>query len=115
MLYLIYRQDTSELNRVFNSAISLFGTPKLIVSDRGMVNGQVERYVRTVLNMIRVESNNKKSTWSDSLSQTQLVLNITKQKITQYSPLYLLIGTNAINPVIHMLNREVPFENSSPN
>lgn len=142
LLYPIYRQDASELKRVFNSAMSLFGTPKLIVCDRGRMfeasaftswisemgceihyitpemhhsNGQVERYVRTVLNMIRVESNSKNCTWSDSLCKIQLVLNITKQKTTQYSALYLLIGTNATTPVIRALIRDVAVENSSPN
>ncbi|XP_045540500.1 uncharacterized protein LOC106713478 [Papilio machaon] len=78
-------------------------------------NGQAERYVRTVLNLIRVESNNKKSTWSDALCKIQIMLNITKQKTTQYSALYLLIGTNATTPIIHALVRDVAMENSSPN
>lgn len=142
LLYPMYRQDTSELKRVFSSAVSLFGAPKLIVCDRGRMfeasaftswvaemgcvihyitpemhhsNGQVERYVRTVLNLIRVESNNKKSVWSDALCKIQLVLNVTKQKTTQYSALYLLIGTNATTPVIRALVRDVAVEESSPN
>ncbi|XP_045534538.1 uncharacterized protein LOC123721114 isoform X1 [Papilio machaon] len=78
-------------------------------------NGQAERYVRTVLNLIRVESNNKKSTWSDAFCKIQIMLNITKQKTTQYSALYLLIGTNATTPIIHALVRDVAMENSSPN
>ncbi|KAJ0169643.1 hypothetical protein K1T71_014828 [Dendrolimus kikuchii] len=77
-------------------------------------NGQVERYIRTILNMIRIESNNKNSSWSDSLCKIQLVLNMTKQT-TQYSALYLLVGTNAISPVIRALIRDVAIEGSSPN
>lgn len=142
LLYPMYRQDTNELKRIFYNAISLFGTPKLIVCDRGRMfeasafiswvseigsaihyitpemhhsNGQAERYVRTVLNLLRVESNNKKSTWSDALCKIQLVLNITKQKSTQYSALYLLIGTNATTPVIRALIRDVAVEDPSRN
>ncbi|CAK1587372.1 unnamed protein product [Parnassius mnemosyne] len=74
-----------------------------------------ERYVRTVLNLIHVESNNKKSIWSDTLCKIQLVLNITKQKTTQYSALYLLNGTNATTPVIRALVRDIAIENSSSN
>ncbi|CAF4832278.1 unnamed protein product [Pieris macdunnoughi] len=142
LLYPMYRQDTNELKRVFDSAISLFGTPKLIVCDRGRMfdasaftswvsemgcdihyvtpemhhsNGQAERYVRTVLNLLRIESNNKASTWSNALGKVQLVLNVTKQKTTQYSALYLLIGTHAATPVIRALVRDVAIDNSSPN
>lgn len=35
LLYSLYRQDFDELKRVFSNAISLFGTPTPIVSDRG--------------------------------------------------------------------------------
>ncbi|CAF4831682.1 unnamed protein product [Pieris macdunnoughi] len=142
LLYPMYRQDTNELKRVFDRAISLFGTPKLIVCDRGRMfeasaftswvsemgcdihyvtpgmhhsNGQAERYVRTVLNLLRIESNNKASTWSNALGKIQLVLNVTKQKTTQYSALYLLIGTHAATPVIRALVRDVAIDSSSPN
>ncbi|KAF9420133.1 hypothetical protein HW555_003546 [Spodoptera exigua] len=142
LLYALYRQDTTELKRVFENAISLFGVPKLLVCDRGRMfeassftgwvvelgcdihyvtpemhhaNGQVERYVRTVLNLIRVESDNKNTTWSDALCKIQLVLNITKQKTTQLSALNLLIGSDATTPVIRALIRDVAVENAQPN
>lgn len=94
LLYPLYRQDTDELKRVFTNAISLFGTPALIVTDRGRMfessgfqnwvsglgcathlitpgmhqeNGKAERYCRSVLNMLRVEVNNKGNSWSDTL------------------------------------------------
>lgn len=35
LLYPIYRQDVSELKQAFIQAVSLFGVPKLIVTDRG--------------------------------------------------------------------------------
>ncbi|CAG9123135.1 unnamed protein product [Plutella xylostella] len=142
LLYALYKQDVSELKRVMTNAVSLFGSPKLLVADRGRMfesceftkwtndlgcevhlitpemhqaNGQAERYIRTVLNMIRIESRNNKSSWSQNLWRLQLVINITKQKTTQRSPLNLLIGTDATTPVIRALIRDVAVEGSQPN
>lgn len=142
LLYPMYRQDADDLKRVFNSAVSLFGVPRLIVCDRGRMfesssfvkqitdlgsdihyitpemhhaNGQAERYIRTVLNMIRLEVSNKNVCWSDYLWKLQLVLNITKQKTTKHSALNLLIGSDTTTPVIRGLVRDVALENSSPN
>lgn len=142
LLYPMYHQDTNELKRVIDNAISLFGVPKLIVCDRGRMfeassftnwisdlgceihyitpemhhsNGQAERYVRTVLNLIRVDSNIKDKCWSDSLGKIQLVLNITKQKTTQSSALNMLIGIEATTPVIRNLVRDVAIDSSPSN
>lgn len=142
LLYPIYRQDVSELLRTITNAISLFGVPKLIVTDKGRMfesstfikflsemgstlhnitpemhhsNGQVERYARTVLNMIRIEVNYRAASWSESLWKLQLTLNITKQKTTQASALNLLVGTSATTPVIQSLIRDMAVEDSGPN
>lgn len=142
LLYPIYRQDVGELKRVLVQAISLFGVPKLIVADRGRMfvsnefvswiselgsdihyitpemhrsNGQVERYMRTVLNMLRIEVNHKNSSWSDTLWKLQLVLNMTKRKTTQASALNLMIGIEATTPVIRALIRDVAIEDRTPN
>nr|XP_012151311.1 PREDICTED: uncharacterized protein LOC105663895 [Megachile rotundata] len=78
-------------------------------------NGQVERYCRTVLNMIRVEANFRQEAWSDVLWKIQLTLNLTKQKSTQYSPLNLLTGNEAVTPIIPSIVRDVALEGKSPN
>ncbi|KAJ2937541.1 hypothetical protein O0L34_g19049 [Tuta absoluta] len=78
-------------------------------------NGQVERYVRTVLNMLRIEVNHKNAAWPETLWRLQLVLNITKQKTIQASPLHVLIGTEATTPVIRSLVRDVALETTTPN
>lgn len=138
----MYRQDSDELKRVFSNVVSLFGTPNMIICDRGRMfessafqdwvsglgsslhfitpgmhheNGQVERYCRTVLNMLRVEVGNKGSKWSDLLWKVQLTLNITKQTTTQTSPLQLLVGIEATTPVIRTLVRDVALSNTNPN
>lgn len=142
LLYSLRKQDTDELKRVFTNAISLFGTPALIVTDRGRMfessgfqdwvsglgcathlitpemhqeNGQAERYCRSVLNLLRVEVNHKGINWSDTLWKIQLTLNITKQATIQVSPLQLLIGVEATTPVLRALVRDVALENSHAN
>lgn len=142
LLYSLYRQDAEDLKRVFTNVISLFGTPQLIVSDRGRMfecnsfqswiselgckfhfitpemhheNGQAERYCRTVHNLIRVEANNKGAEWSDALWRVQLILNLTKNAATNESPLKLLVGIDATTPVLRSLVRDVALENTSGN
>ncbi|XP_049885762.1 uncharacterized protein LOC126380418 [Pectinophora gossypiella] len=138
----IQRQDFSELQRVCKNVISLFGTPRLIVCDRGRMlecaafkswmqvlgvelhyitpemhqaNGQVERYVRTVLNMLRIEVTYKKRQWADELWQLQLILNLTMQKTTQSSALNLLVGHESATPAIRALVRDVAQAPSAVN
>lgn len=142
LLYPIYSQDSTELKRVITNAISIFGTPYLIVCDRARMfesadftsfasnfgihlhyitpemhqsNGQVERYCRTVLNMVRVEVNHKSQTWSNVLWKLQLTLNITKHKTTQTSALNLLIGVESTTPAIHALVRDIAVEGTNAN
>lgn len=142
LLYPMYRQDVEELLKVFTNAISLFGVPKLIVTDKGRMfesskftsfvseigssihfitpemhhaNGQVERYARTVLNLIRIEVNRREAAWADTLWRLQLTLNITRQKTTQAFALNLLIGCEGVTPVIQALVRDGAAENTSPN
>ncbi|KAL0810648.1 hypothetical protein ABMA28_010755 [Loxostege sticticalis] len=142
LLYPMYRQDSNELKRHVTNAISLFGAPKLIVADRGRMfqsaefldwvrdmgcevhlitpemhqsNGQVERYCRTVLNMIRIEANHRQQKWPSVIWKIQFVLNITRHRTTQYSALNLLVGIDAATPLIRSLVRDVALEGSSPN
>lgn len=70
-------------------------------------NGQAKRYIRTVLNLIRVESHNKDVVWSDSIVKIQ-------QKTTQSSAMNLLIGTDATTPVIRALIRDVAVDIAGP-
>lgn len=141
LLYPMIKQDADELQSCFYNAISLFGTPKLIVCDKGRMfessqfqgwvkemgsnihfitpqmhseNGQVERYCRTLLNMLRVEAA-KNNQWSTSLWKLQLVINSTKQKTIQTSPLQLLIGIEGTTPLIRTLVRDVALDKTHPN
>lgn len=87
----------------------------LITPEMHQSNGQVESYCRTVLNMVRIECNHRKQSWSTVLWKLQLVINITKHKTTQDSALNLLIGIDAATPLIRSLVRDVAIEGSSPN
>ncbi|XP_075985165.1 uncharacterized protein LOC142982527 [Anticarsia gemmatalis] len=87
----------------------------VITPEMHQANGQAERYMRTVLNMLRIQANYKQLEWSETLWKLQLVLNITRQKTTRASPLNLLIGTESTTPVVRALVRDVAIEGSAPN
>ncbi|CAK1585049.1 unnamed protein product [Parnassius mnemosyne] len=142
LLYSLRRQDTDELKRAFTNAVSMFGSPRLLVADRGRMfesaafqdmvssfgsdihfitpnmhheNGQAERYCRTLLNLLRIEVNHRGQSWSDVLWKTQLILNSTKHSTTNMSPLQLLIGSDTSTPVIRALVRDVAIDIATPN
>jgi transposase InsO family protein len=66
-------------------------------SPRG--NGQVERYVATVINMLNSTCNGS-SDWPSALWKVQQSANTTLQKSTGFTPVRLLIGCNANIPSI---------------
>lgn len=105
LLYPMFRQDTDELKQHFTTMVSLFGTPKLIVTDRG----RMFQCFKALILLIGSR------TWPAVLLRLQLILNITKRKTTQYSALNLLIGTEAATPLIRSLIRDVTVEGSSGN
>ncbi|KAL4709763.1 hypothetical protein ACJJTC_004599 [Scirpophaga incertulas] len=142
LLYPMYRQEADELKRHFRNTVSLFGAPKLIVADKGRMfqssdflsfvkdmgceihfitpemhqaNGQVERYCRTVLNMVRIEVNFRQNDWPSVIWKIQIILNVTRHRTTQTSALNLLVGIDAATPVIRNLIRDVALEGTSPN
>ncbi|XP_038221969.1 uncharacterized protein LOC119839641 [Zerene cesonia] len=118
----------------------MFGTPSLVVTDRGtnfssnqvqslftelhiehhMVatgtprgNGQVERYVGTVINMLTT-SLNELSEWPNVLWKVQQSLNTTVQKSTGFSPMRLLIGQEGNTPSIQARLSEVIDDSIQP-
>jgi hypothetical protein len=105
--------------------ISCFGTPKVVIMDSGTnfhnlsvckffddhniqyhfitpdihrASGQVERYMRTIMNLIRIETT-VRSEWPSVLWKIQLVLNTTVQKAINMSPLRALIGVESTTPL----------------
>ncbi len=116
----------AETQQAFQTFIGSFGTPRVIVSDSGTnfhnlslcrfldelcieyhfitpdvhrANGQVERYMRTLMNLIRIETR-VRSEWPNVLWKIQLVLNTTVQKSTNTTPMRALMGLETTTPLI---------------
>jgi hypothetical protein len=116
----------AETQKALQLFISCFGTPRVVVMDRGTnfhnlsvckffdewgiqyhyvtpdvhrANGQVERYMRTIMNLIRIETR-VRSEWPNVLWKIQLVLNTTIHKSTKMTPLQILIGIDSSTPLI---------------
>lgn len=115
-----------ELIPIIRETITMFGTPSLVVTDQGsnftsneirnlfqelqiehhMIatgtprgNGQVERYVATVINMLNtLTSDDNMLDWPNGLWKVQQSINTTIQRSTGFSPLRLLIGVDANIP-----------------
>ena len=69
-------------------------------------NGQVERYVSTIINMLSTLCN-EPSDWPNELWKVQQSINTTVQKSTGFSPLRLLIGVEANTPLVQAKLNEV--------
>ncbi|KAJ8705933.1 hypothetical protein PYW07_010710 [Mythimna separata] len=122
-----------ELVDILRNSLTDFGTPSLIITDRGtnfcsrqlrelfdswqvrhhMIatgtprgNGQVERYVSTITNMISTSCTDV-SDWPSVLWKVQLSLNTTIQKSTGFSPMRLLLGRTSNIPCIQAQLDEV--------
>jgi transposase InsO family protein len=130
-LFLIPMQTLSgpETCKNLETYLSIFGITRRLICDRGTNftdhcvkellsmlqikqhliaksaprgNGQVERYVSTVLDTLRVEID-EKSEWASSVLKLQTVLNNSVQKTTGFTPIYLLTGHSDGNPDIRTL------------
>lgn len=99
--------------------VTLFGAPTRVIADQGRcfankdfrefcdtskinlhlistgssrANGQVERVMSTLRNMLTAVELNKDKTWQQAIGDIQLALNCTMNRVTKSSPLELLIG-----------------------
>lgn len=127
--------NAQELVPLLRDTITLFGTPSKVLTDRGtnfnsnqirslfrelqiehhMVatgtprgNGQVERYVATVIDMLNTACSGS-SDWPSGLWKVQQSINTTVQKSTGFTPIHLLVGCNANIPCIQAYLNDVPI------
>lgn len=119
LLHHSFHINSESTIKALKSCVSLFGSPTRIIADQGRcfsskefkdfceshniqlhliatgssrANGQVERVMSTLKNMLTaVETKNERS-WQEALGDVQLAMNCTVNRVTKISPLEMMFG-----------------------
>jgi len=70
-------------------------------------NSQVERYNRTLHNLLRTLENEQKKRWPEHIHELTFMYNCTPHSSTGYSPYYLFFGRNPKLPIDNILGMTV--------
>ncbi len=78
-------------------------------------NGQVERFNRTLLQMLKTLTERQKSNWKDALNKLIFAYNCTRCDVTGFSPFQLLFGRSPKLPIdaLFGLNSDNNFQSYS--
>lgn len=126
-------------DRIFNDFALKFGLPARIHHDQGgefqnrlfsqlkkncgvlgsrttpyhpQGNGQVERFNRTLLQMLKTLTDKEKTNWKESLNKLIFAYNCTKSEVTGFSPFYLLFGRSPRLPIDLLFGLSSDAENT---
>lgn len=112
---LICDRGTNFTDKLVKTLLSELGIQQhLIAKSAPRGNGQVERYVGTVLNLLRTQISDK-TEWPNVIQKLQTTLNTTVQKTTGFSPVYLLTGVEGNSADIKSLTECIALTNNVPN
>ena len=67
-------------------------------------NGQCESFNRTIINMLKTLPENPKNDWPKHVKKLTFAYNSTVNKLTGFSPFFLLFGRHSILPIDYMFD-----------